>query len=50
MGAIDRIGASRGELPYDIDGAVVKLNSFAQRQALGETSKVPDGYGLQIPS
>lgn len=41
MGTIDRIGASRGELPYDIDGAVVKLNSFAQRQALGETSKVP---------
>ena len=41
MGAIDRIGASRGELPYDIDGAVVKLNSFAQRQTLGETSKVP---------
>ena len=41
MGAIDRIGTSRGELPYDIDGAVVKLNSFAQRQALGETSKVP---------
>lgn len=41
MGAIDRIGASRGELPYDIDGAVVKLNSFAQRQVLGETSKVP---------
>ena len=41
MGAIDRIGASRGELPYDIDGAVVKLNSFAQRQILGETSKVP---------
>lgn len=41
MGAIDRIGASRGELPYDIDGAVVKLNSFAQRQALGETYKVP---------
>lgn len=41
MGAIDKIGASRGELPYDIDGAVVKLNSFAQRQALGETSKVP---------
>ena len=41
MGAIDRIGASRGDLPYDIDGAVVKLNSLAQRQALGETSKVP---------
>ncbi len=41
MEAIDTIGASRGELPYDIDGAVVKLNSFAQRQQLGETSKVP---------
>lgn len=41
MGAIDQIGASRGNLPYDIDGAVVKLNSFAQRQAMGETSKVP---------
>ena len=41
MGAIDKIGASRGDLPYDIDGAVVKLNSFAQRQVLGETSKVP---------
>ena len=39
--AIDAIGASRGELPYDIDGAVVKLNSFSQRQQLGETSKVP---------
>lgn len=39
--AIDAIGASRGELPYDIDGAVIKLNSFAQRRQLGETSKVP---------
>ncbi len=39
--AIDAIGASRGELPYDIDGAVVKLNSFSQRQQMGETSKVP---------
>lgn len=41
LGAIDKIGASRGDLPYDIDGAVVKLNSFAQRRELGETSKVP---------
>ncbi|MGM9539796.1 NAD-dependent DNA ligase LigA [Anaerovibrio sp.] len=41
MAAIDAIGASRGNLPYDIDGAVVKLNSFAQREQLGQTSKVP---------
>ena len=39
--AITEIGESRGSLPYDIDGAVIKLNSFAQRQELGETSKVP---------
>ena len=41
LAAIDAIGASRGELEYDIDGAVVKLNSLAQRQQLGATSKVP---------
>lgn len=41
IAAIDAIGASRGELPYDIDGAVVKLNSLAQREQLGATSKVP---------
>lgn len=39
--AIDAIGESRGGLPYDIDGAVVKINSFDQRQRLGATSKVP---------
>lgn len=39
--AIQEIGESRGELPYDIDGAVVKLNSFADRERLGATSKVP---------
>lgn len=39
--AILRIGEDRGSLPYDIDGAVVKLNNLAQRQQLGATSKVP---------
>lgn len=39
--AIVRIGEDRGSLPYDIDGAVVKLNNLAQRQQLGATSKVP---------
>ena len=39
--AIQAIGESRGELAYDIDGAVVKLNSLADRESLGATSKVP---------
>ena len=39
--AIDEIGNARGDLAYDIDGAVVKVNSFAQREELGATSKFP---------
>lgn len=39
--AIQEIGNSRSELPYDIDGAVVKLNSFREREEIGATSKVP---------
>ena len=39
--AICRIGEIRGELPYDIDGAVVKLNDLEQRRILGNTIKFP---------
>ncbi len=39
--AICAIGDQRGALGYDIDGAVVKVNSFADRAKLGATSKVP---------
>ena len=38
---INRIGEIRGTLPFDIDGAVIKVDSFAQREALGSTSKFP---------
>ncbi|MDR3314313.1 MAG: NAD-dependent DNA ligase LigA [Oscillospiraceae bacterium] len=38
---VERIGNARSGLPYDIDGAVVKVNSLAQRTALGSTSKFP---------
>lgn len=38
---IERIGENRRNLPFDIDGAVVKVNSFKQREKLGVTSKVP---------
>ena len=39
--AICAIGENRGNLSYDIDGAVVKVNSYAQREYLGNTAKVP---------
>ncbi len=39
--AICAIGDNRGNLGYDIDGAVVKVNSLADREKLGATSKVP---------
>lgn len=39
--AIQAIGASRSELAYDIDGAVVKLNDLADRETIGATAKVP---------
>lgn len=38
---IEQMGESRGELDFDIDGAVVKVNAFAQRQMLGSTAKFP---------
>ncbi len=38
---IEKIGAMRGELGFDIDGAVVKVDSLAYRQELGSTSKFP---------
>ncbi len=39
--AIEHIGKIRYTLNYGLDGAVVKVNSLAQRQVLGMTSKVP---------
>lgn len=35
------IGENRGELSFDIDGAVIKVNNFSQRNELGSTSKYP---------
>lgn len=39
--AIESIGENRGNLAYDIDGAVVKLNNLSDRDKLGATAKVP---------
>lgn len=38
---IDKIGESRGSLEYDIDGAVIKVDDFEMRRALGSTAKFP---------
>ena len=38
---IEAIGDNRGSYDYAIDGAVVKVNSFAVREQLGSTAKYP---------
>lgn len=38
---LHRIGEIRSSLPFDIDGAVIKTDSFAQRAEIGSTSKFP---------
>ena len=38
---IEWIGANRDAFPYEMDGAVIKLNDLAQRTVLGSTTKVP---------
>ena len=38
---IEKIGSMRDDLAYDIDGVVVKVNSLAQRQILGQGVSTP---------
>ena len=38
---ITELGGTRERFPFDIDGIVIKVDSFAQRELLGETSKTP---------
>lgn len=41
LSEIAHIGEIRGTLPFDIDGAVIKVDDFSQRELLGSTSKFP---------
>lgn len=41
LAAIEEIGKKRDSLPYDIDGAVVKINDLKLREEAGSTVKVP---------
>jgi len=41
VAAIEELDTVRHEFPYETDGAVIKLNSFAQRKIAGYTSKAP---------
>ena len=38
---IQKLGDNRMDFPYDIDGAVVKLNDLSDRSILGSTAKCP---------
>ena len=38
---IERLGDTRMSFPFDIDGAVIKLNSLSDREVLGSTAKCP---------
>ncbi len=38
---VQRIGEARQGLPFDIDGAVIKVDDFASREEMGSTSKFP---------
>ncbi len=41
LGYYARIGAARGQLPYDIDGVVYKVNRLADQERLGFISRAP---------
>ena len=41
IAAIEAFADVRGKLPYQTDGMVIKVDSFAQREKLGATSKAP---------
>ncbi len=41
INAIELLGDMRGELTFDIDGIVIKVNDLKMREELGQTAKTP---------
>lgn len=41
LAAVESWQARRDDLPYEVDGLVIKVDDFGQRRALGATSKFP---------
>ena len=41
MAAVEEFDRSRATFPFDLDGAVIKVNAFAHQEILGFTSKFP---------
>jgi len=41
LAAVEAWQSKRDELPYEVDGLVIKVDDFGQRAALGTTSKFP---------
>ncbi len=50
LAEIRRLGEERAELPYDMDGAVVKLNSLTDRECRLNEQGAALGHRLQVPS
>ena len=47
---IEQIGQNRSKLDFDMDGAVIKVNHFAQRDLMGSTNKFPPlGHRVKYP-
>ena len=38
---VEYLGENRESFPYDMDGAVIKVDSFSERRELGSTAKAP---------
>ena len=51
ISCIDELGSIRDSLPYEIDGAVLKVNDLADEEKLGYTSRVPKwGIAYKFPA
>ena len=49
--AINELGKIRDDLPFEIDGAVLKVNDLADEETLGYTSRVPKwGIAYKFPA